>query len=235
VKRFYTDVSVAEEDGGWGVTLDGRPVRTPARASLLLPNFALAEAVAEEWRAQGERIDPHAMPMAGLANAAIDRIAPDPAGFAAPIARYAEGDLLCYRAEEPPELVARQAAEWDPILDWARGRYDAGFVIVTGIIHIPQPAATVSRLGAALAAFDAFAMAAIHPLVTISGSLIIALALAEDALQSEAAFDAAHLDELWQAELWGEDELALEARAARRTDFTAACRFLALSRPPASA
>lgn len=232
MKRFYKDASVAADGGGWSVMLDGRPVRTPAHARLLLPTRVLAEAIAEEWRVQGDRIDLHLMPMNGIANAAIDKVAAAPLAFAAPIARYAEGDLLCYRAEDPPDLVARQADIWDPILDTARARYDIGFAITQGIVHTPQPEATVARLTAALQAFDPFGLAAMQPLVTISGSLVIALAVAKGSLDAESAFEAAHLDELWQAEQWGEDDLALDARAARRADFTAAAAFLALSRPP---
>jgi chaperone required for assembly of F1-ATPase len=227
MKRFYTEVSVTE---ALGVALDARPVRTPAGAPLTLPNAALADAVAKEWRAQGETIDPRAMPMTGLANAAIDRVAPGPAGFAAGLAAYAESDLLCYRAGDPPDLAARQERAWNPILDWARQRYDVAFTLVTGIMHQPQPPATVARLGEAIAARSAFELAALSPIVTIAGSLVIGLALVEDALDPAAAFDAAHLDELWQAEQWGEDDLALTARAARRSDFLAACRFLDLLR-----
>jgi chaperone required for assembly of F1-ATPase len=224
VKRFYKQVSV--EDGA--ILLDGRPVRTPARAPLVLPSPAVAEAVAEEWRAQGEEIDPRSMPLTGLGNAAIDRVAPDPAGFARPIAAYAESDLLCYRADAPVELVARQAEAWDPLLDWARTRYDVHFTVTSGVIHAPQPPATVARLGEALVARDAFALAAMSPLVTIGGSLVAALALAEGEIGPEQAFDITHLDELWQVERWGEDQLALEARTARRRDFMAAAQLLAL-------
>lgn len=227
MKRFYSEVAVTERRG---ITLDGRPVRTPGKAELLLPNAALAEAVAEEWRAQGEIIDPRSMPMTGYANAAIDRVAPDCASFAAGLGRYGESELLCYRAAEPPELVERQAAGWDPILDWARRRFDIGFTLVTGIIHQPQPEATVRTLAAAIAARDAFALAALSPIVTIGGSLVIALAVAEHAITPEVAFDAAHLDELWQAEQWGDDDFALEARAAHRSDFLSGCRLLDLLR-----
>lgn len=224
MKRFWTDVTVA--DGG--VLLDGRPVRTPARAMLVLPTSALADAVAGEWRAVGEMLDPRAMPLTGLANAAIDRVVPDRAAFAADVAKYGETDLLCYRAESPPELIARQATVWDAMLDWARHRYDIAFVVTAGIVHAPQPPETVARLAAAVAGRDAFALAALSPLVTIGGSLVAALMLAEGATDADTAFDATHLDELWQAELWGEDALATEAREARRADFTAAARFLAL-------
>lgn len=226
MKRFYTEVSVADRV----VLLDGKPIRTPARAPLALPTAALAAAVADEWVAQGERIDPRAMAMTGYANAAIDRVAPDPAAFAAALAAYAEADLFCYRAAEPPPLVERQAAAWDPWLAWARARYDVAFAVTAGIGHVPQPPATIARLQAALAAFDPFALTALSPLVTIGGSLVAALAVAEGALDAGEAFAVTHLDELWQAEQWGEDWMAADARAAREADFRAAARFLDLSR-----
>lgn len=225
MKRFYK-AATAGEDGA--ILLDGRPVRTPGRAPLIVPRASLAEAIAAEWTAQGEEIDPRAMPLTGLANAAIDRVAPDAAAFAKPLALHAETDLLCYRAEEPPELIAAEAAAWDPLLAWARRRYDVHFEVVRGIVHRPQPEATIARLGEALAARDMFALAAMNPLVTIGGSLVAALALAEDAIAAAAAFDATHVDELWQARRWGEDVLATTARAARRRDFLAAAEFLGL-------
>jgi chaperone required for assembly of F1-ATPase len=224
VKRFYKDATVVDR----AILLDGRAVRTPARAPLALPTRALAEAVADEWRAQGETIDPRAMPLTGLSNAAIDKVAPDPAGFARPIAAYAQSDLLCYRAGTPQALAARQAAAWDPLLGRARRRYDVDFVVTAGIVHAPQPDATVARLSHALAVLDPFRLTAMSPLVTIGGSLVAALAVMEGELAPEAAFDITHLDELWQAERWGEDPLALKARDARRADFLAAARFLAL-------
>ena len=228
MKRFFTDVTAEPVADGTAIRLDGRPVRTPARAILVLASGPLALAVAEEWRAQGDEIDARSMPLTGLANAAIDHVAPDPAAFAATLSGYAETDLLCYRADAPPSLVAREAAEWDPLLAWARTRYDVAFEIVAGIRHRAQPAATVRRLAAALAARDAFALAAMSPLVTIGGSLVTALALAEGRIGAQAAFDATHLDELWQAEQWGEDTHALDMREARRRDFAAAARFLSL-------
>lgn len=228
MKRFYKQVSVAPVVGGHAIRLDGRPVKTPARAELALPTSALAHAVAAEWDAQAEEIDPRRMPLTGLSNAAIDRVAPDPAAFAQGLAAYAETDLLCYRADTPAPLVARQAERWDPLLDWARGRYDVHFETVAGIIHRPQPEETVRRLAAAIAAYDAFELAALQPLVTISGSLVIALAIAEGRIDAEDAFATAHLDELWQVKQWGEDPLATEARDNRRADFKAAARLLAL-------
>lgn len=228
MKRFYKQVTVETVDGGHAIRLDGRGVKTPARADLILPTSALAHGVSAEWDAQAEDIDPRAMPLTGLSNAAIDRVAPDPAAFAATLAGYAETDLLCYRADSPAELVAHQAAAWDPLLDWATARYDVRFETVAGIIHKAQPAETVARLAAALAAHEPFPLAALNPLVTISGSLVIALAVAEGRLDVETAFAAACLDELWQVEQWGEDELGTRTREAHRKDFKAAARFLAL-------
>jgi chaperone required for assembly of F1-ATPase len=170
------------------------------------------------------------MPLTGLANAAIDRVSPDPDAFAAGLAQYGESDLLCYRAEGPSALVARQSASWDPILAWARRRFDINFEVVTGIIHRPQPANTIAQLAQAVAARDAFELAALSPLVTISGSLVIALALAEEAIDLETAWAAATLDEAWQAERWGEDEEATARLEARRSEFEAAERFLRLLR-----
>lgn len=225
MKRFYKEATVGE---GNRILLDGRPVQTPGRVPLALPGTGLAGAVADEWNAQGEVIDPRAMRLTGLANAAIDRIAPDPAAFARGLAAYGESDLLCYRAEGPAPLVARQAASWDPILGWAEARYGLAFEIATGVIHKPQPPETVARLAAALATRSPFALAGLSPLVTISGSLIVALALAEGAIGLDAAWAAAALDEQWQAETWGEDADAVAALANRRADFAAAARFLSL-------
>ena len=224
MKRFWKDVTVTDR----GIALDGKPVRTPGRAPLTLPNDALAEAVADEWRAVGDTLDPRTMPLTGLANAAIDRIAPDTASFAAGLARYGESDLLYYRADEPPELAARQAAAWDPLLEWARGRYDVHFETATGVMHRAQPEATVTRLGEAVAALDAFRLAALSPLVTVSGSLVAALALHEGAADADTVWRAAQLDEDWQAEQWGVDALAAQATAAHRADFDAGARLLQL-------
>ncbi|MDR6113541.1 chaperone required for assembly of F1-ATPase [Sphingomonas sp. SORGH_AS870] len=224
MKRFWTNVGV---DADRVVRLDDRPVRTPGRAPLALPTPALAEAVAGEWRAVEETVDPRAMPLTGLANAAIDRIGADPAPFAQGLARYAETDLLCYRADSPPELVERQDRVWNPLLDWARDRYDVHFTLVSGIMHRPQPDATVDRLAQAVAALDAFRLAALSPVVTITGSLVLALALLEGAAEPDAVWIAAHVDEDFQAEIWGEDYLAIEAREGKRREFDAAVRFLA--------
>lgn len=231
MRRFYKDAEVGPPGGngeGLGIFLDGRPVRTPGRAVLALPNLRLAEAIADEWNAQGETVEPRAMKLTGLANAAIDRVAPDPAAFARGLAAYGESDLLYYRVEGPAPLVARQAERWDPILAWARQAYDVELKLALGVVHLPQPPETLARLGAAVAARDPFELAGLSPLVTISSSLLIALALAEGAIGLEAAWAAAVLDEQWQAEKWGEDSEAAKALAARRADFAAAARFLSL-------
>jgi chaperone required for assembly of F1-ATPase len=224
VKRFWKDVSVGADRV---VALDGRPVRTPGRVPLSLPTDALAQAVAAEWRAVGETVDPRTMPITGLANAAIDRIAPDPAPFIADLARYAETDLLCYRADAPADLVARQRSLWDPPLAWARTRYDVHFALATGIVHRPQPDATVERLAAAVAALDPFRLAAMTPLVSITGSLVLSLAILERAMTPDDAWSTALVDEDWQAERWGVDPLAEAARTDRRRGFDAAAAFLA--------
>ena len=228
MKRFWKEVSVEFGEAGHALRLDSRAVRTPGRAELALPTTALADAVAEEWRGVGETIDPRAMPLTGLANAAIDRVAPDPATFAAGLARYGESDLLYYRAESPEPLIARQEALWDPLLEWARGRYDVHFETVAGVMHHAQPPATVTRLREAVAALDAFHLAGLSPLVTVTGSLVASLALLEGAADPDAIWRAAHVDEDWQAEQWGEDDLATNARAVRRADFDAGARFLSL-------
>ncbi len=228
MKRFYKDASAAPVAGGWQITLDGRSVRTPARAALVVPTEALGRALAEEWQAQGDEIDPRSMPLTGLANAAIDRVEPDTAAFAQGLARYGESDLLCYRAEGPAALTARQSGTWDPLLAWARRRYDIDFEVAAGIMHRPQPAETLDRLARAVAARDAFQLAALSPLVTVSGSLVIALALAEAAIDLETGWRAATLDEHWQIEQWGEDPEAVAMLASRREDFDAGFRLLQL-------
>ena len=228
MKRFWKEVALADEAGGWSIALDGRPLKTPARATLVVHSRPLGEGIADEWRACGEEIDPRQMPLTGLANAAIDHVAPDPSRFAAELARYAEGDLLCYRAEHPAKLIAAQAAAWDPLLDWARRRYDVHFSVASGIRHVDQPPATVARRGAALASANPFELAALSPLVTIGGSLVTALALFERAIDVDTAWAAVTVDDRWQMETWGSDDEAVAALANREADFTAAARFLAL-------
>ena len=228
MKRFWKDVTVEPEGEGWAILLDGRPVKTPARAPLVVPSQKLAEAIADEWRAVDDEIDPRAMPLTGLANAAIDRIAPERQAFAGGLARYAEADLACYRSEWPPELAARQEGAWDPLLAWARRRYDVDFSTTSGLMHVPQPQATVERLARAVAALDPFRLAGLSPLVTVGGSLIAGLAVLEKALTPEEAWQAVSIDERWQLEQWGADPEARAALENRERDFFSAARFLEL-------
>lgn len=229
MKRFYTEAGVTWTNSGYAVTLDNRPVRTPMRAQLMLPNSGLAKAIADEWMSQGETIDPASMPITGLANAAIDQVAPDTGAFAAAISAYGESDLLCYRAGDPPELAARQEAEWQPLLDWAARRFDTGFAVTSGIIHVAQADTTLARLRSAVAAYDPFTMTALSTLVSISGSLVIGLAAVEDAFPLAQLWQAAELDELWQSDQWGDDDEALARRARRNAEFKTAARFAALA------
>ena len=193
-----------------------------------MPTPRLAAAIAAEWAAQGETLRPETMPLTGFAYAAIDRVAPDLAGFAASLAAFAETDLLCYRADAPPALARAQADVWDPLLAWARARFDVGFFVTAGIVHAAQPPATLARIGAAFAAFDPFRLAALHPVVTICGSALIGLAVAEGHLTAAQAFAAGQLDELWQAAQWGTDPLAAASLASRRAALDDAVRLLDL-------
>jgi chaperone required for assembly of F1-ATPase len=228
MKRFWKDVDVVDDGDGFGITLDGRRVNTPAKADLAVPTLALADAIAAEWREVGETIDPRAMPLTGLANAAIDRVAADPEAFAATLASYGETDLLCYRADAPTALAERQEARWGQLLAWARRRFDVDFEVTAGITHVAQPQATIQRLAHAVASLDAFRLAGLSQLVTLGGSLITALAVLEAIVPAETAWDAVTLDERWQAEHWGADAEAEAALEIRRRDFLAAARFLEL-------
>jgi chaperone required for assembly of F1-ATPase len=228
VKRFWNEVAVEPQNRGWTVKLDGKPLRTPARAALVVPTERLAEAIADEWRAVEGEVNPRAMPLTGLANAAIDRVEPERRAFAGGLARYAEADLACYRSDWPPELVGRQAAKWDDLLAWARRRYDVDFSTTSGILHVPQPQATIEQLDHAVAALDPFRLAGLSPLVTIGGSLLAGLAVLEKAMTPEAAWEAVSVDERWQLDQWGADAEAETALENRRRDFMAAAWFLEL-------
>ncbi len=228
MKRFWKEVAVIDDDGGWGIALDGRPVRTPQRASLAAPSAALAEAIAAEWRAVGETIDPGAMPMTGLANAAIDLAAPDVAAFAAPVAAYAESDLFCYRDARDAALPAEQAAAWNPLLAWAEGRYGIEFALTQGVLPVDQPAATIAALRDVVFAQDPWRITALTPLVTIGGSLVAGLALLENAFDADALWQAVSLDELYQERRWGADSEAQKARAGNQRAWDNAARFFAL-------
>lgn len=231
MKRFWKTATPIADDGQWTVQLDGKPLRTPARKALLVPTERLAKAIADEWNGAAESVNPRGMPLTGLANAAIDRVAPDVRAFAKGLTRYGEGDLLCYRADGPKELIARQEAAWDELLAWARRRFDVDFATTSGIVHVPQPQATVERLAHAAGSLGAFRLAGLSPLVTIGGSLVGALAVAEGAVTPDAAWSAVTIDEQWQREQWGEDAEAEAALEIRRRDFLAATRFLELLEP----
>jgi chaperone required for assembly of F1-ATPase len=228
VKRFWKEVTLEPEAGGWGIRLDGRAVKTPAQAPLVVPSELLADAIASEWRQVGEEIDPSAMPLTGLANAAIDRVAPERSAFAASLARYAEADLAWYRADGPGALVERQEERWDSLLAWARRRYDVDFATTSGLMHVTQPEATVERLTHAVATLDPFYLAGLSPLVTVGGSLVAALAVLEKAITADEAWKAVSVDERWQLEQWGADAEAEAALEARRRDFMAGASFLVL-------
>lgn len=228
MKRFWKEVAVIDDDGGWGIALDGRPVRTPQRASLAAPSAALADAIAAEWRAVGETIDPGAMPMTGLANAAIDLAATDIAAFAAPVAAYAESDLFCYRDARDAALQAEQVAAWNPLLAWAEGRYGIEFTLTQGVLPVDQPAATIAALRDVVFAQDPWRITALTPLVTIGGSLVAGLALLENAFDADALWAAVSLDELYQEHRWGADSEAQKARAGNQRAWDNAARFLSL-------
>ncbi len=229
MKRFYKDVSVEKTPAGFRVLLDGKPVKTPGRHDLLLPTRALADAIAGEWRVQGEKIKPAAMPLLRLANTALDGVAKSRGEVIAAILRFGEHDLICYRAEEP-KLAARQREAWDPMLDWAASRYDARLQTGAGVGHIAQPPETLARLRDAIAAFDDFALAALHVLVSITGSLVLGLAVAEGTLDSARAFALSHMDEDYQAERWGRDDEAVARAAALAREMDAAVAFLVAAR-----
>ena len=228
MKRFWKDVATEREPGGWTITLDGKPVRTPARAALSVPTQALAEAIALEWRSVGAAVDPRAMPLTGLVNAAIDRVKPQRQAFAEGLARYAGTDLACYRAESPHELVLRQEQSWDGLLSWARRRFDVDFVTTRGSMPVEQPAPTIERLSHAVGMLDPFRLTGLSPLVTIGGSLIAALAVEGKAIAPEDAWAAVSIDEHWQLEQWGADTEAEAALENRRRDFLGSARFLEL-------
>jgi len=227
IKRFYRQAAIAETEGGFALTLDGRSARTPGKTLLIAPTRAVAELIAAEWNAQGEKVDPATMPATKLANSALDGVARVMDETRAEIVRYAGTDLLCYRAERPVELVAKQAAAFDPALAWAEEELGARFVLGAGLMHVAQPAKTLERFAAELAAYDdPFAVAALSILTALSGSALLAFAVARGAWTTEAAWAAAHVDEDFQISQWGEDYEAAERRAARWKDFEAATRVL---------
>lgn len=229
-KRFWKETSVVPSGDGFAIHLDTKPVRTPAKSELYLPTRALAEAVAAEWEAQGDRIDALSMPQTRYANSVIDGVAPRRAEVVNTVAAYGGSDLLCYRAAHPTALVERQTERWDPLLDWARDRYDAPLMQVQGVMPISQPERSVVNLGEAVEAHDDFELAALHDLVAISGSLVLGLAVSDGHLAPEAALALSRLDDDWQIEQWGEDAEAAKVAQRKAGEFAQAARLLTLVR-----
>ncbi|MFV0281868.1 MAG: ATP12 family chaperone protein [Rhodoblastus sp.] len=226
-KRFYKEATAVLREGAYAVLLDGKAVRTPAGATLALPTQAAAELVRDEWAGQGEDIDPSTMPVMRLINSAIDGVARDVGEVAAEIVKYAGSDLVCYRAGEPPRLIAMQAEIWDPVLAFAREKLGARFVLAEGVMFAQQPAQAMEAFARAVdfycrAPDAAFRIAALHSMTTLTGSALIAVACARGALGLDAAWAGAHVDEDWQMNLWGMDAEALAKRAQRFHDMKAA-------------
>ncbi|MBM3528899.1 MAG: ATPase [Alphaproteobacteria bacterium] len=225
--RFYKTAEVREAEGGHAVTLDGKPVRTPARRTLAAPSRELAELIAAEWDAQRETVDPAAMPLTRLINSIVDGVAPQPQPVADEIAKYLESDLLFYRADGPEGLVARQSKHWDPAVEWARDELGARFVLAQGVGFARQPAEAVARARAAIPS-DPWRLGALNVVTALTGSALLGLALAAGRLSLDAVWSAAHVDEDWNMEFWGRDELALKRRAFQFAELQAAATVLAV-------
>lgn len=228
-RRFWKEAGITEAETGFGVVLDGRPVRTPAKAPLILPTRAFAEEVAREWDAVEEQIDPRDMPFTRTANAAIDKVAVQQAEVAEMIAEYGGTDMLCYRAEAPEALRARQDAAWDPLLDWAAASFGARLNVISGVMHVAQPETALAPLRAAVRACTPYQMAALHDLVALSGSLVIGLAVVRSHHPPETLWSLSRIDEDWQEEHWGADEEAQHKTALKRASFLHAARVWRLS------
>jgi chaperone required for assembly of F1-ATPase len=231
MKRFYKTAGVHAAEGGFALALDGRPIKTPLKSPLVAPTERLAAAIATEWDSQGETVQPATMPLTRLANTVLDRVVHYHQAVATEVARYAETDLVCYRADWPADLVARQIEAWDPLVAWAQSRFDVALKVTAGVMPDPQSPETVERLAKVVAGQSAWLLAALHQMTTISGSLVIGLALLEGRIGLADAWAAGQLDELFQIERWGEDELAAQARAARKAELEWAHRFALLLNP----
>lgn len=218
-KRFWKAVEIVETREGYGIVLDGRPVKTPAKRALHVPTRGFARAVAAEWEAQDEFIEPQNMPFTRTANAALDKVAVQHAEVADMLAAYGDSDLLCYRAEQPAGLVARQSERWDPLLAWAETALDARLEARTGVMHVPQDTQVLAALRARVHALSDFELAAFHDLVSLSGSLILGFAATQDVQTIQALWETSRLDELWQAEQWGKDDEAEAAAAIKQIAF----------------
>jgi chaperone required for assembly of F1-ATPase len=228
LKRFFKQASFAEVEGGFALKLDGRSARTPGKAPLIAPRRAIAELIIAEWAGQGEIIEPWTMPATRLANSAIDGVAKTLHETRAEVGKYAGSDLVCYRAEDPEDLVAMQAEAHDPVLAWAREALGAHFVVSHGVTFVEQPRAALERVEAALQRYDdAFAVATLHVLTSLSGSALLALMIAHGAIDAEAAWRDAHVDEDFQIRKWGDDREARERREARWSEFATAAKVIA--------
>jgi chaperone required for assembly of F1-ATPase len=228
-KRFYKEAAVGERNGQFVLLLDGKPARTPARNPVAMPSRALAEAVTAEWNALGDTIDPKRMPLTRLVNVAIDRVANETDAVIAETAKYAGSDLLCYRAGDPAGLAALQAREWDPVLAWVREEFGVRFTLAEGVNFVAQPEESLAAVRAEVERYAApFPLAALATATALTGSVLLALALARGRLSADAAWAAAHVDEDWNIAQWGEDAEAARRRAARRAEFDAAAKVLAL-------
>lgn len=230
MKRFYKDADVAELPGGWTVALDGRPIRTPAKASFVAPTRVMAEAAAAEWRAQEETVKPADMPITKSVNTAIDRTGPEYDAVVEMVAGYGGSDLTCYRADSPEGLVTRQAEAWDPLLAWVGETHDARLLTTVGVMHALQPEDGQAALGAAVRAHDAFELTALYDLVALSGSLVIGLAVSAGRLGPDEGWALSRVDETWQQEFWGVDEEAEKVATRKAGEFAAAAAFLGLAR-----
>lgn len=227
-KRFWKQASVGEADTGFTIMLDGKPVHTPGKRALIVPTRALADAIAVEWDAQVEVINPETMPLTRAANSAIEKVAPQRQPVREMLAEYGDTDLVCYRSEGPVELTLRQAAAWDPVLDWAAERFGARLFTITGVMYDAQSQETLEKLARPLKDADDFRLTGMHDLITISGSLVLGLAVSERHIPAKDAWELARVDEIWQQEQWGADEEAVAASARKRDDFLRAERLLDL-------
>lgn len=229
-KRFWKTAEVVAEEGGFAVVLDGRAIRTPGKSPLVMPTRALALAVADEWQRQEERIDPRTMPMTRYVNTAIDRVRADFPAVVEIVAAYGETDLLCYRAESPAELIARQSAAWDPLLDWAQARYGVRLAVTRGVLPVHQSGADLERLRSVVGGLTPHELTSLHELVSLTGSLVLGLAVLEGQRTPDEAWAASRIDEEWQIEQWGRDEEAERQSSMRRDALLEAARFLELVR-----
>lgn len=228
-KRFWKKAQAEACDDGFTVLLDGRPVRTPAKAPLAVPTLVMAQAIAAEWDAQQELIDPRTMPVTRGANAAIDKVRTQRDEVVDLLAEYGDSDLLCYRAAGPEGLIRKQVEAWDPMLDWAADALGVRLAVGEGVMHVAQSPEALAQLRNELAAFDEFALAAVHDLISLSGSLILALGVTREAVAVEKAWLLSRIDEHWQVSQWGEDEEATAAEAIKRQAFEDAARFYRFS------